>query len=268
MATTTWGLGNYARMAFRLRPAAARVVAAADIASGDAVLDVACGTGNAALAAAARGAGPVVGVDLEPALLEQARAAAPSVPVDWRVGDAEALPVADGSFDAVVSAFGVMYAADQPRAARELARVVKPGGGRVALANWVPGSFLPAMGAALAPFLPPPPPGGAPPPRWGDEPSARALLADAGLDVTATEHASVTLDFDARAAAVAFLVATAGHVVAERSRLEAEGRWPQLLGALAGAVAQHDTGRDGAVALRCDYLLVTATRPAPTPAPA
>ena len=259
-ATTTWGLGNYARMAFRLRPAAARVVEAAGVASGDAVLDVACGTGNAALAAAARGAGPVVGVDLEPALLDQARAAAPGVPVDWRVGDATALPVADASFDVVVSAFGVMYAFDQPAAARELARVVKPGG-RVALANWAPGSFLPAMGAALAPFLPPPPPGGAPPPRWGDEPSARALLSDAGLEVTVAECTSITLDFDARPAAVAFLVATAGHVVAQRPRLETEGRWPQLLGALAGAIAQHDTGRDGAVALRCDYLLLTARKP-------
>jgi SAM-dependent methyltransferase len=247
-------------MAFRLRPAAARVVEAAGVASGDAVLDVACGTGNAALAAAARGAGPVVGVDLEPALLEQARAAAPGVPVAWTVGDATALPVPDATFDVVVSAFGVMYASDQPAAARELARAGKPGA-RVALANWVPGSFLPAMGAALAPFLPPPPPGGAPPPRWGDEPAARALLTGAGLEVLAAERTSLTLEFDARPAAVAFLVATAGHVVAERPRLASEGRWPQLLGALAGTIAQHDTGRDGAVALRCDYLLLTARKP-------
>ena len=142
---------------------------------GEAVLDVACGTGNGALAAAARGAAPVVGVDLEPALLELAREAAPDVPVDWRVGDAVALPVDDAAFDVVVSVFGVMYAFDQPAAARELARALKPGG-RAVLANWVPGSFLPAMGAALSPFLPPPPPGGAPPPRWGDEPAATALL--------------------------------------------------------------------------------------------
>ncbi|MCW2986078.1 MAG: Methyltransferase type 11, partial [Conexibacter sp.] len=84
-------------------------------------------------------------------------------------------------------------------------------------------------------------------------------------EVTGAEHASLTLDFEARAAAVAFLVATAGHVVAERPRLESEGRWPHLLGALAGLVSAHDTGRDGAVALRCDYLLITARR-APTPA--
>jgi SAM-dependent methyltransferase len=252
---TTWGLGNYARMAERLLPAAEAIADAADLRRGEAVVDVACGTGNAALAAAVRGAEPVVGVDLEPALLALAP---PDAGVEWRVGDACALPVDDGAFDVALSAFGVMYASDQQRAARELARVVRPDGGRVALANWVPGSFLPAMGAALAPFLPPPPPGGAPPPRWGDETAVRALLTDAGFDTIETEHKSITLDFETRPVALAFLVATAGHVIAERARLEAEGRWPQLLGALAGVVAEHDTGAAAAVSLRADYLLTTA----------
>jgi SAM-dependent methyltransferase len=253
--TTTWGLGNYARMAERLLPAAEAVADAADLRRGEAVIDVACGTGNAALAAAVRGAEPVLGVDLEPALL----ALAPQhAGVEWRVGDATALPVDDGSFDVALSAFGVMYAFDPPRAARELARVVRSGGGRIALANWAPGSFLPAMGAALAPFLPPPPPGGSPPPNWGDPTAVRALLTGAGFSEVVTEPKSITLDFETRPAAIAFLVATAGHVLAERPRLEAEGRWPQLLGALAGVIASHDAGAAGAVALRCDYLLVTA----------
>jgi SAM-dependent methyltransferase len=258
---TMWAQGNYARMAWRLRPAAARVVEVAEIAAGDAVLDVACGTGNGALAAAARGAGPVVGVDLEPALLEQAREAAPDVPVDWRVGDAVALPVDDAAFDVVVSTFGVMYALDQPAAAGELARVLKPGG-RAVLANWVPGSFLPAMGTALSSFLPPPPPGGFPPPRWGDESAATTLLTGVGLEVGAVSRESLTLEFEGRAQAVAFLVATAGHVVAQRPRLEAEGRWPTLLGALGGLVAERDEGHEGRVVLRCDYLLVSARKPA------
>jgi len=255
--STTWALGNYARMAERLVLAAEAVADAADLQRGEAVLDVACGTGNAALAAAVRGADPVVGVDLEPALLARAPGDAG---VEWRVGDATALPCDDGAFDVALSVFGVMYAFDQPAAARELVRVVRPDGGRVALANWAPGSFLPAMGAALAPFLPPPPPGGSPPPSWGDPAAVRVLLGDAGfIDIT-TAHNSITLEFDARAAAVAFLVATAGHVVAERERLQAEGRWPQLLGALAGAVAEHDRGEGDAVSLRCDYLLTTARR--------
>jgi hypothetical protein len=118
------------------------------------------------------------------------------------------------------------------------------------------------MGAALSPFLPAPPPGGAPPPRWGDEPAARTLLADAGLEVGAVSRESLTLEFEGRAQAVAFLVATAGHVVAQRPRLEAEGRWPSLLGALGGLVAERDEGREGRVVLRCDYLLVAARKPA------
>jgi SAM-dependent methyltransferase len=257
---TTWGLGNYARMAERLLPAAEAIADAADLQRGEAVLDVACGTGNAALAAAVRGAEPVVGVDLEPALLALAP---PDAGVEWRVGDSMSLPSDDGAFDVALSAFGVMYALDQPRAARELARVVKQDGGRVALANWAPGSFLPAMGAALAPFLPAPPPGGAPPPNWGDATAVTALLSDAGFGAVETERKSITLEFDTRPAAIAFLVATAGHVVAERARLEAEGRWPQLLGALAGVIATHDAGGGApgaAVSLRCDYLLTTARR--------
>jgi SAM-dependent methyltransferase len=251
---TTWGLGNYARMAERLVPAAEAVADAADLARGEAVVDVACGTGNVALAAAVRGAEPVVGVDLEPALLALAPGDAG---VEWRVGDAMALPCDDGEFDVALSAFGIMYALDQGAAARELARVVRPGG-RIALASWSPGSFLPAMGAALAPFLPAPPLGSAPPSRWGDPAAARTLLADAGF--TAVEHRdeALTLDFASRAAAVAFLVATAGHVIAERPRLESEGRWPSLLGTLASVVAEHDHGTGGAVSLRCAYRLTTA----------
>jgi SAM-dependent methyltransferase len=256
--TTTWGLGAYARMAERLAPAAEAVADAADLRRGEAVLDVACGTGNAALAAAVRGAEPVVGVDLEPALLALAPVDAG---VEWRVGDATALPVEDGAFDVALSVFGVMYASDQPAAARELARALRPDGGRLVLANWAPGSFLPGMGAALAPFLPAPGVGGtgsAPPSRWGDPAASRTLLADAGF--TAIEHRpdALTLAFASRAEAVGFLVATAGHVLAERARLEAEGRWGHLLAALAAHVAQHDTGAGAGVELRCDHLVTTA----------
>jgi SAM-dependent methyltransferase len=256
--STTWGLGAYARMAERLVPAAEAVADAADLRRGEAVLDVACGTGNAALAAAVRGAEPVVGVDLEPALLALAPADAG---VEWRVGDAAALPVDDGAFDVALSVFGVMYVPDQPAAARELARVLRPGAGRVVLANWAPGSFMAAMGAALAPFLPEPGVGGtgsSPPSRWGDPAAARTLLADAGF--TAIEHRaeSLTLTFTSRAEAVGFLVATAGHVIAERARLQAEGRWGALLAALAAHVARHDAGAGGEVRLRCDYLLTVA----------
>jgi SAM-dependent methyltransferase len=253
-------------MGQRLRAAARRTVARARVAPGDRVLDVACGTGNAALVAAERGAAQVIGVDLEPALLEvaAARSAEAGAAIDWRVGDCVdlgAAGIAAGAAEAVLSVFGVMYAADHQAAARELARAAAPGG-RVVLANWMPGSFLPAMGAALAPFLPAPPAGAAPPSRWGDAAACAALLEGAGLEVVAAQAEHLVLALPDRMNAVAFLVRTAGNVLAERPRLEAGGRWGALLAALGGLVAERDVGVGGRVALRCDYLLVEARRPA------
>jgi SAM-dependent methyltransferase len=216
---TTWGLGDYPRMAERLEPAARAAVELAGIAPGERVLDIACGTGNAAIAAAERGA-HAVGVDFEPALLAIARERAPGV--ELHTGDAAALPVEDGEFDAVVSIFGVMYAPDHEAAARELARVTKPGG-RIALAAWTPGSLMPRMGAALAPYLPPPPPSSGPPSRWGDEDQLAAILDAAGITIESMSRARLALDAD-----VDFLIETAGHVLAERERLEDEGRWQAL----------------------------------------
>jgi SAM-dependent methyltransferase len=272
---TTWGAGDYPLMAQRLRGAAKRVVERARVAPGERVLDVACGTGNAALLAAARGAREVVGVDLEPALLAVAQlraeehgwgaAESPSAEaprVSWLAGDAGALPaesLAGGAFDAVVSVFGVMYALDAEAAAGELARACGAAG-RVVLAAWGPGSFMPAFGAAVAPFLPAPPEGSSPPSRWGDEDAVGALLGGAGLDVVHAERELLHLSAPDRMNAVGFLIKTAGNVLAERPRLEREGRWGALLAAVAGHVAERNVGPDGAnVSLPCEYLLLEAT---------
>jgi ubiquinone/menaquinone biosynthesis C-methylase UbiE len=112
-----------------------------DIAPDERVLDVACGSGNAALAAARRAWGNTVGVDYVPALLERGRerAAAERLNIEFVEGDAEALPIEDASFDVVTSTFGAMFAPNQPRAASELLRVCKPGG-RIGMANWTPDS--------------------------------------------------------------------------------------------------------------------------------
>ena len=138
-------------MAERLRGVAERVVDRASVAAGDRVLDVACGTGNAAILAAARGAW-ALGIDIEPGLIAVARerALAEGLTVAWRVGDAAALPVPDGGVTVVLPVFGVMYVPDQAAAARELARVCTPEA-RIALAAWVPGRFMSSMGGALAP---------------------------------------------------------------------------------------------------------------------
>ena len=252
--TTTWGVGAYARMAERLEDAAQRVVDRAAVTGHDQVLDVACGTGNAALLAAKRGA-RAVGVDFEPRLLalakEQAEAA--GVEVEWKLGDAAALPVRDGQCTVVLSVLGVMYAPDQSGAARELARVCAPQG-RLGLVAWVPGSFMSAMGAALAPYLPPPP-GGDPPARWGDEAALGALLSAAGVSLQETSRHHVALDFADRDETVEFLVRTAGHVLAERRGLEIEGRWQDLLSGLGVLVDERDEGAGDRVLLRLEYLL-------------
>jgi SAM-dependent methyltransferase len=133
-----WSLGSYEQVGVQLRPAAEAVVAAAQIRSGDSVVDVGCGDGNAALVAAARGA-HVTGVDPAVRLLEVARtrAAAAGVDATFVEGAAGSMPLPDGSADAIVSVFGVVFAPDAVAAAHELARVASPRG-RIVLSAWRP----------------------------------------------------------------------------------------------------------------------------------
>src|SRR5512147_2374154 len=165
---TTWASGDYASVAARIPIVAERLCDAADIHAGDRVLDVATGTGNAALAAARCGA-VVTGVDYVPALLDRGRirATAEGLEVDYQEGDAEALSFADDSFDAVLSVFGVMFAPDQEKAAAELLRVCRPGG-TIALACWTPDGFIGEMFRAMARHVPPPS-GLRSPMEWGSE---------------------------------------------------------------------------------------------------
>jgi SAM-dependent methyltransferase len=260
-AATTWGLGEYELIAQRLEPAAAAIVELAGVSDRDRVLDVACGTGNAALLAAGRGAA-VTGLDIEPRLLEIARtrvrAAAPEV--RWVCGDVEQATLDGATFSVVLSAFGVMYAPGHDAAAAGLGRFCEPGA-RVALAAWTPGSFMPAMGGALAPYLPPPPPGGGPPSRWGDATAVAQLLEPHGLRIRERATSSLSLSFADRDQAVEFLIRTAGHVRAEQLRLERERRWQELRRDLGELVAARDEGDGSGLVLRCEYLLVLADRP-------
>lgn len=186
----------------QLEPAAAAAVDAAAVLAGERVVDVATGTGNAALLAAERG-GQVIGVDFEPALLRLAEQRTRDAGRDVRRlrGDLAALPLPDDSADVVLSVFGVMYATtDQAAAARELARIAAPGA-RVVLASWVPGSVLPAMGQVLSGYLPSPPASSGPPSRWGDPVALKTLLEGSGLRLTATSVRRLALEFpDAPAA--------------------------------------------------------------------
>jgi ubiquinone/menaquinone biosynthesis C-methylase UbiE len=138
----TWGSGDYGRIGITLQITGEALCEAMDIRSGQSVLDVAAGNGNASLAAARRFC-KVVSTDYVPALLEQSRirAMAERLAIDYREADAEALPFDDASFDNVVSTFGVMFAPNQQQAAAELLRVCKHGG-KIGLANWTPDSFV------------------------------------------------------------------------------------------------------------------------------
>jgi SAM-dependent methyltransferase len=164
----TWSSGDYAVIGTTLQLTGEMLCEALDVAAGERVLDVAAGNGNAALAAARRGC-EVTASDYVPALLEgtRARAAAEGLTIAVKEADAEALPFDDGTFDVVLSTFGVMFTPDQERSASELLRVCRPGG-RVGLTNWTPEGFIGQMFKVVGRYAPPPA-GVRPPLEWGTE---------------------------------------------------------------------------------------------------
>jgi SAM-dependent methyltransferase len=171
-----WGSGPYQGITETITDIHQTVIERLDPKPGERLVDLACGTGAAAERAAATGA-EVVGVDIAPALIEQAkeRAAERGLDIDYRVGDAEALELADESIDLVASTCGVMFAPDHSAVARELARVTKPGG-RIGLACWTPESGLAKLFGVMRPFQPTPPAGVGNQFDWGREDYVRDLL--------------------------------------------------------------------------------------------
>jgi len=161
-----WSSGDYAVVGTTLQIVGEELCEALDVRAGQKVLDVAAGNGNVALAAARRWC-DVVATDYVPALLERARerADAERLEIEFRAADAEALPFASGSFDVVVSTFGVMFTPDQERAAGELVRVCRPGG-KIGLANWTPDGFIGQLFQTIGKHMPPPP-GVRSPALWG-----------------------------------------------------------------------------------------------------
>jgi SAM-dependent methyltransferase len=183
----TWASGDFSQVASRIVWVAEQLIESADVQAGDQVLDVATGSGNAAIAAARRNA-DVVGIDYVPALLERGRlrAQAEHLVVAFVPGDAEALPVPTGSFDVVTSVYGAMFAPNQQRAAGELLRACRPGG-KIALASWTPTGYLGEMFEIFARFIPPPP-GVASPMNWGDRVRLEALFAAGAARFTHTRR--------------------------------------------------------------------------------
>jgi SAM-dependent methyltransferase len=253
-----WALGDYASVARDVIPSMGPVVVdAAGIGPGDRVLDVAAGSGNAAIPAALAG-GLVTASDLTPELLEAGRAAAAraGAQVEWREADAEALPFADASFDVVTSVVGVMFAPHHQAAADELVRVCRPGG-RIALLAWTPEGFIGQMFAVMKPYAAPPPPGAQPPPLWGKEEHVRGLLGDRVADVVTERRLLEVARFATGAQFRDFFKATYGPTIAAYRGIADE---PDRVAALDAELA--DLGdralRDGSMAW--EYLQVTATR--------
>ena len=180
-----WSQGDFSVIATTQQIVGENLCETVDVFPGERVLDVACGSGNTAIAAARRFA-DVTGIDYVPALLERARerAAAERLEIEFVEGDAEALPFEDGAFDCVLSTFGAMFAPDQERAAAELLRVCRSGG-RIGMANWTPEGFVGKVFATTTSHLSPggPPPGVNPPLLWGTEQRLRELFGDGISDL-------------------------------------------------------------------------------------
>ena len=177
-----WAAGDYATLSEHIRDVGERVVARAGVDGGMAVLDVACGTGNAAIPAARAGA-QVTGLDLVPELLEAGRkkAVEEGIDIEWVEGDAESLPFADGSFDRVFSTFGHMFAPRHRQTADEMTRVSRDGG-VTALCCWTPEGSVGDVFRASASYMPSPPDYASPPILWGTEDHVREMFAPAATN--------------------------------------------------------------------------------------
>jgi SAM-dependent methyltransferase len=255
-----WSSGDYSAIGTTLQFTGESLAEAVDIGAGELVLDVAAGNGNAALAAARRG-GLVTATDYVDELLGRAgdRASADGLAIELVPADAEDLPFDDGTFDVVLSTFGVMFAPQPEVAASELLRVTRPGG-RIGLANWTPDGFVGQMFRIVGGYVPPPP-GLASPLEWGDRTRLHELLG----------HGVSSLDL--RATAFAFRYRSPRHwvdafrtqygpVLEAFAALDEEGRDALDADLLALARAHDPTKGGGPLRIRSKYLEVVAVRKA------
>jgi SAM-dependent methyltransferase len=253
-----WASGDYAAVGSRFPLIAELLCEAVDLRAGERVLDVACGNGNAALAAARRFC-QVTGVDYVPALLERARqrAAAEGLDATFEEADAEALPFLDGSFDAVLSTCGAMFAPDQERTASELLRVCRPGG-RIGMVNWTPDSYVGELFKAIGRHLPPPP-GLRPPVQWGSEERLRELF---GPEATiSAPRRSFLWRFPSAEHQVEFFATFYGPTNRALATLGADHA-AALKAEMLETVKRFDVSDDATLVLRMDYLEAVIRKPA------
>jgi ubiquinone/menaquinone biosynthesis C-methylase UbiE len=251
----TWSSGDYDAVAKLIHPISEALAQRAPLSAGMRVLDVAAGSGNAAIAVARNGC-RVTAIDYVPELLERGRerAAAERLDIEFAEGDAEALAFPDGSFDAVFSVVGAMFAPDQEKAAAELLRVCRPGG-FVATANWTPDGFIGDMFRVLGRRVPPAP-GLRAPVEWGSEPRLRELFATA-RELTVTPYDFI-FRFETPEAFVDYFRDYYGPTLKAFEVLGEDGK---LLHAdLIELVERYNTATDGTVAFPSGYVEVIARR--------
>lgn len=247
-----WSTGDYADVCERMIPdLGARLVNIAEVGADHDVLDVATGTGNAALPAAAAGAS-VTALDITPSLLAIAsqHATAAGLKVTWVQGDAQALPFPDASFDRVLSCVGVQFCARKCAAAAELIRVCRSDG-RIALIAWTPEGFLGKVLAAVSEAT-----GGGPRPApldWGSEEHVTELFAELVADIQfARDH--IAMPADSAGAWVDYMATAYGPMARARGALDAKGAWQPLREQLIEIANAHDTGDGAPFAARAEYL--------------
>ena len=246
-----WAAGDYAALSEHIRDVGEHVVARTSVAPGMRALDVACGTGNAAIPAARAGA-EVTGLDLVPELLEGGRqkAAAEGLEIEWVEGDAEALPFEDDSFDRVYSTFGHMFAPRHRLTADEMTRVGRDGA-IVALCCWTPEGSVGDVLRASVSYLPPPPDYAQPPILWGTEDHVREMFGSA-KDFE-FERRSTMIEWDSIEGFADFFMDRFGPLVTARQLLGE--RFADLRAEITEIWARWNESGDGRLVLPQEYLV-------------
>jgi ubiquinone/menaquinone biosynthesis C-methylase UbiE len=253
----TWASGDFAVIGTTLQIVGETLCEAADLVAGSRVLDVACGNGNATLAAARRFC-RTTGVDYVPELLSRGRerAQAERLPIDFVEGDAEKLPFESASFDAVLSTFGVMFTANQAAAAAELVRVCRPGG-TIALASWTPEGFLGDLFRAVTRHVPAPKGLGSPF-AWGKESGLRDLFLDRARLVHA-ERRDFVFRYESAAHFIDLFRTYYGPTHQAFRALDESGQ-KQLEADLTGVLMKYDRGGARGLIVAGEYLQAVLVR--------
>lgn len=254
-----WASGDYGRVAELVTDVGERVVERAGISAGAEVLDVAAGTGNAAIPAARLG-GVVIASDLTPELFEtgRRRAAEAGVEIEWITADAEDLPFEDARFDRVLSSLGVQFAPRHEVVAGELVRVCRPAG-TIVLGNWAADSYIGRFGTTMGPYMPKPPEYASPPPGWGKVEHVEGLFAGHPVELSCERH---SLDFEGESpeAFIDFFADYYGPLLQARNKLSAEGTWDALREELVTLSAESNVAADGRFRAPSDYLVFVARK--------